>query len=66
MTNKVQRTFNAWVHLTADEQLELNEEILKFRNSLTSKQLELRTLSESVIQKMQTGPLGGTCPYCGR
>ena len=66
MNDKTKRVFNTWVHLSSDEQRELDDEIRKFKIANTTGQRQLRELSESVIQKMQTGPLGGTCPYCGR
>jgi hypothetical protein len=66
MTDKANRVFNAWVHLTADEQREVDDEIRKYKLANSTDQRHRRDLSERVIQKMETGPLSGVCPYCGR
>jgi hypothetical protein len=64
VTDKVQRTFNAWVHLSDMEKTEFDAEVRKYNSS--NDQKGLRNLSEGYIVRVQTGPLGGTCPYCGR
>ena len=62
MDDKVQRLLRAYMRMTDAQKSEANIELDKIRRGDNS---GLRTLSERV-EKMDLGPMGGVCPYCGR
>jgi hypothetical protein len=60
MTKKSELVFNGWLKLTESEKEEVLDEIKKYQNL---GYIEKRAITE---RKIITGPIGGTCPCCGR
>lgn len=62
MTDKTNRTYLAYLDLSAAEKRDLEEAIRKYKQlEETEKLSEKRSIGKIVL-----GPLGGTCPYCGK
>ena len=61
MSAKVERVFTGWLNLTDSEKEDLLKEISKFKQKKTDEQKII--LKEASIV---TGPIGGSCPCCGR
>ncbi len=66
MNNKTERVFSGWLALTPVERAELEKAVREFNAGSISKQQELRESTRDHLTKMQTGPLGSSCPCCGR
>lgn len=65
MNDKTRRVFHGWLELSAAERDEFEKAIREYNAAYPTKQRELRESADRVI-KMQTGPLTGGCPCCGR
>lgn len=63
MDDKSRRLLRVYFQLNESERTEVNAEIDKFRRG--DRSTSLKTLSERV-EKMDLGPMGGACPYCGK
>lgn len=66
MNEKVTRVFNGWLKLSESERAELQNAIREFLEKDNSGKRLLIEKVESSATRMQTGPLGGSCPCCGR
>lgn len=69
MTEKATRAFHAWLRLSITEQAEFDKAVSDYKAATGSKKTELNEANEKQyrdIVKVQTGPLSGGCPYCGR
>ena len=66
MNEKVTRVFNGWLALSDSERAELQKAIGEYlENDNLGKRILVEKV-EALVTKMQTGPLGGSCPCCGR
>jgi hypothetical protein len=64
MNDKTKLVFNGWLALSDDEREEFKKAKKEYKEGSATRQQQLR---ESVrVLKMQTGPLSGGCPCCGR
>jgi hypothetical protein len=66
MNDKTRRVFNGWLALTVAERDEFDKALKEYNAASSTKQRELRESSHDRVIKMQTGPLSGGCPCCGR
>lgn len=66
MNEKTKLVFRGWLELTADEQQQLSHAIRQYNEKLFSEQRALQADLHKSVTRMQTGPLGQTCPCCGR
>lgn len=62
MNQRTSLVFKGWLALSNEEQRELEAEIRRYKDGSPTTQRELR---ESVV-KIDLGPLGRSCPCCGR
>jgi len=66
MNDKTRRVVRGWMHLTPDERKEFETEGQRYQRSGAAEQRNLSESIDAVVNKMQTGPMGGTCACCGR
>lgn len=67
MTNKTIRTVHAWLQLSDAEKSDFADAVNAFSKTTNKNQLNESYEQEfRSITKVQTGPLSGGCPYCGR
>jgi hypothetical protein len=66
MNDKTTRVFNGWLNLSEPERAEFRDAMQEYVAGAAGVKKRLAEDSRSVITKMQTGPLGGTCACCGR
>lgn len=67
MTDKTVRTVHAWLQLSPSEKVAFANAVNAFEQASNQRQLNESYESEfRNITKVQTGPLSGGCPYCGR
>jgi uncharacterized protein Yka (UPF0111/DUF47 family) len=66
MNEKTQRVFNGWVQLSSAERRDFQDAIRDYESASDSRKTEIRESMRKSATKMQTGPLGGGCPCCGR
>ena len=66
MTKKPEIVFNGYLKLTTAERSELVKAINEYVESGTEKQASVMAENFSHVAKMDIGPMGGSCPCCGR
>lgn len=69
MSEKAKRVLAVWVSLTPAERDEAVNLINEYQNADEKKRqlISLESLNESrSVVKINFGPLGGGCPYCGK
>ena len=66
MNEKTRKVFNGWLGLSNSERREFLEAIRDYDSANDSRKTEIRESIRNSVTKMQTGPLGGGCPCCGR
>lgn len=66
MNDKTRRVLNGWLHLTPDERKDFDNEVRRYQQSGAADQRHLSESIDTAVNKMQTGPMGGTCACCGR
>jgi hypothetical protein len=66
VNDKTNRVFNGWLTLSEAERVEFRDAMQKYVSGTSEIKKRITEDSRSVITKMQTGPLGGTCACCGR
>lgn len=66
MNEKTTRVFKGWLELTDDERRLLSDAIRQYSEKTSSGKQVLKEEVRASVTKMQTGPLGPTCPCCGR
>jgi hypothetical protein len=66
MNDKTTRVFNGWLQLTFSEKQEFDAEVRRYQGALDPEKHRMREAYSGHVLRMQTGPLGNTCPCCGR
>jgi hypothetical protein len=66
MNDKTRRVVRGWLHLSPEERQEFDAEVQRFQKSGSGEQRNLSESIDAAVNKMQTGPMGGTCACCGR
>jgi len=66
MNDKTGKVFNGWLGLTSEERRDFQNAIRDFIDATDSRKTEIRESLRKSATKMETGPLGGRCPCCGR
>jgi len=72
MSDNTKRVMAVWVSLTPAERAEAVRLINEYQNAdeKTKEEIALESIHESrslvKSSKMNFGPLGGECPYCGK
>jgi hypothetical protein len=66
MNSKTTQVFNGWLSLSEHERTEFRDAVQRFQSGAPEVRRHITEDSRSAINKMQTGPLGGTCACCGR
>lgn len=65
MTERTQRTLNAFLKLSAAEQSEFFTELKRVREApATERDVLLERIEKGT--RVSLGPIAGGCPYCGR
>jgi hypothetical protein len=64
MNDKTKLVFNGWLALFDDEREEFKRAKKEYKEGSSTKQQQLKEAAR--VLKMQTGPLSGGCPCCGR
>jgi len=63
MSSKVDKVIRGWLELSEDEKRSFDDFLRKYKEGGYSQKSQLR---ESVFHRLQSGPLGSSCPCCGR
>lgn len=66
MNDKTQRVFNGWLALTEAERRDFADAERRYVQSTGAGRQQIQESTRSSVVKLQTGPLGQTCPCCGR
>ena len=66
MTQRPEIVFNGYLTLTASEKTELINAINEYVESDSDKKSLTCKTANAHIVKMDIGPMGGSCPCCGR
>ena len=63
---KVVKVVRGWISLSESERREFQRFVEQYERGDMRMQGSLRESVYSSVTKLQTGPLGGTCPCCGK
>jgi hypothetical protein len=66
MNDKTRRVFAGWLKLTEGERRDLENAVREYNTATLSEQRRLMESTRDSVTKMETGPLPGGCPCCGR
>lgn len=66
MESEVAKVIRGWISLSASERREFQSFVEQYERGGSAAQESLRESVYSSVTKLQTGPLGGTCPCCGK
>ena len=66
MTKKPEILFNAYLKLSPAERAELVKAMNEYIEGGTEKKASIMQENFANVTKMDIGPMGGSCPYCGK
>lgn len=69
MNDKTMRTFHVWLLLSDAEKSEFANAANSYNDAATHVRQQINESNQNEFRKastLQTGPLSGACPYCGK
>lgn len=66
MDKKTVRVFNGWLELNSYQRTELEIAMKDYQEAPEDRRRRLHESTRDSVFKVETGPLGSSCPCCGR
>jgi len=66
MNDKTRLVYRGFTELSATERSELVKAVNEFIEADPAKRVAINESLGNTVSKMDLGPMGGTCPCCGR
>jgi uncharacterized protein Yka (UPF0111/DUF47 family) len=66
MNDKTKKTFRGWIALSYSERQDFQKAVNEYETASDRRKTEISESIRSSVTKMDTGPVSGGCPCCGK